>query len=440
MSSFDLWPFEDVRSVGRRGELEILVGTAPDGPPVTIVRVAPEAASDAGLRRRFKDAVEAATRQAGADDPPILWADTATLVPWAATYDDRMQRGADLIGGIFASGASGASGAGGAGAAAAPSLGVASGGPPAGPSGEKSIPALDGPEAAGPYPGAGVPPTAHAMPQGPGAPPFPPPPPPGGQPPGPPGDGPAKRGSRAPLFIALGVGGLVLVLLLGTGISLGLTRERDPLSEPGTKPPASSSTGTHTVQFSPGPSTSSATPSASPTTTKPTLKSRQPVSVYGPTWKKGDKTFTMSFGQLGWSFRAPGDYDCLVVEDKARKLRINCLKLGAKKREERRLLIVDRKCTGSSCSAAERRTCETDIWGTKLSDKMRNKDKHTKYTYGTGRNKKTKQRLFYEYMGYYYKDDEGNRNRHVLVYGDSPKGDFATQIQKTINDIRTQAG
>lgn len=422
MSSFDLWPFESVRSIERRGELEILVGTAPDGRPVTITRVAPDVARDAALRRRFKDAVDAATRHPGLDDPPILWADTSTLVPWAATYDDEMRRGADLIGGIFVSGAAGAG-------PAQPSAG-----PTEQPhTGEKSVPAIDVSDAPMThrfdrqrygYPGAyheqqGVPPASY--PAAPGA-------------PGPPG---GRRGSRTSLYIALGVAGLVAVLLLGTGISFGLTRERDPLGEPGSAPPSSSPVSSQSVQFSSGPATESPTPSATATTPKPKLKDRKPVSVYGPTWKEGEKTYTMNFAQLGWAFRAPGDFDCLVVKDTSAKTQVNCTKLGAGKNQARRVIIVDTQCSGTSCSAAERKKAETSLQGDR--PKLKKKDKHTKYRAGTFTNEQNDKKYFGEYMGYYYKDAKGDLTRHVFVYADAPTGKYATQVQKTVNDIRTQA-
>lgn len=440
MSAFDLWPFENVRSVARRGDLEVLEGTSPDGLPVTITRVAPAAAQDSATRRRFRDAVEAATRQAGPDDPPIMWADTSTLVPWAATYDDAGRRGADVIGGIFESGAGAATSE------------------PSGPGqsvhhttsfGEKSVPALDEFDSVAPAgrdTGPGVPPPpgygpVH-HPSDPGRGPAGPPPLPGQPPPAPSPGGPG----RGPLYVSLGVAGIVVVALLGTLISFGLTRDRDTAGEPGSTLSASTSipATAPSTQFSTGTASPSATlggsgtPTGSPSQERPKLKNRKAIAVYGSTWKSSDKTFTMAFTHLGWAFRAPSDWDCLVTKNSPSKKQINCTKLGAPDDSSRRVLIVDRLCSGDSCSAYERKRAETDIWGKR--PKMKKKDSTTKFLAGTFTNTQNKKKYFGYYMGHYYKNSSGKLNRHVLVYGDGPVGSIGTQVQKTINDIRTQAG
>ncbi|MGH3096062.1 MAG: hypothetical protein ACRDMV_08705 [Streptosporangiales bacterium] len=451
MSAFDLWPFTDVSTVERRGELQVLAGISPDGLPVTITRLTPDTARDAALRQRFKDAVEAATRHTGPDDPPILWADTSTLVPWAATYDDADHRGADLIGHIFESDV------------AAPEQTSHVTRVPQQSDSEKSVPALD-PNAYGSYGGpaqtrdAPAPqydtprplydtprPVEHTTPHpgrlgqpaGPGGPPRPPG---GGGTSG--GDGKGGGASRTPLFIGLGVGGLVVVLLLGSLVALAATRERDTSGDPGKVPTAAqSSSSTPTNQITTAPAKSSPTASSSPTeSAKPKLKDVKPVSVYGPTWKKGDDTYLMAFSQLGWAYRAPGDFDCLVREHTSAKTRITCTKLLGKKSKSRRVLLVDRKCSGKSCSGKEQKKVEKDPWGRKVHNWKR-KGKHTKYVTGTFHNTDNDKKYFGFYMSYYYKDGKGHRNRHVLAYGDAPaKSKYAKQIQKTINSIRTQSG
>lgn len=451
MSAFDLWPFTDVSTVERRGELQVLAGTSPDGLPVTITRLTPDTARDATLRRRFKDAVEAATRHTGPDDPPILWADTSTLVPWAATYDDAEHRGADLIGHIFESDVT-------ADAQTSHETQVQQQ-----TDSEKSVPALD-PNAYGSYdtpaPAHDTPPPQYETPRplydtprpvehstprpghpgGPGGSPAPPSQPPGGGTGG--GDG-KSGGSRTPLFVGLGVGGLVVVLLLGSLVALAATRERDTSGDPGKVPTAAkSSSGTPTNVISTGASdTSSPTSSSSASeSAKPKLRDVKPVSVYGPTWKKGDSTYLMAFSQLGWAYRAPGDFDCLVRDHTSKKTRITCTKLLAKKSKSRRVLLVDRKCSGKSCSAKEEKKAEKDPWGRKIHNWKR-KDKHTKYVTGTFHNKDNDKKYFGFYMSYYYKDGKGHRNRHILAYGDAPAGSkYAKQIQKTINSVRTQSG
>src|SRR5690606_4921544 len=319
----------------------------------------------------------------------VLWADTATLVPWAATYDDPQLRGAALIARIYSSGS-------------APDVGAAPSATPQQAPGERSVPALDDEP----------PPTYHT---GQGDPSYAPQPP---QPPQPPV--PRERRSRAPRLVAFAAGGLVLVLLLGVAISIGLTREPEASGSPSESP---SAVPTESLEFSPGPSTAPPTPTPTATTPKPTLKPRKPVSVYGPVWKKGEKTYTMDFAQLGWAWRAPGDFDCLVVEQTKNKVRVTCTKLLKKKPDDnRRLLIIDRQCSGTSCSPAEQKLCGTDKDGYK--PPLKKKDATTRYNTTTYKDKKTKDKTFAEFMLHYYKGKSGPRNKCVLVYVEGKVGAY----------------
>lgn len=374
MNSFDQWPFDDVRSVERRGDLEVLQGISPDGVPVTITRLAPDVADRRAAHERFRLAVQAATRQAGADDPPVLWADTAALNPWAATHDDPHRRGAALLSAAYQS--------------------------------------------------VGAPPGARE--QQPYGPPWPP---------RAPGD-PQVSGqrSRLPWLLAFGAGGVVLVLLLGVAVSLGLTREVEALD-----PPTQEPVPTESVRFTPGPSVTYT--SASPTTPpEPKLKDRKPVSVYGPVWRKGEKTFTMNFYQLGWSFRAPGDFDCFVGNHTKTRTKITCTRILNKlKNDLRGMVIVDRQCSDKSCSAAERKTCRTDHTGQPVK-KLKPKDATTQYRTKSFTDQKTKRKGFALAMVHYYKGKSGHQNKCVLTLASGAVGKEAKQMQKTVNDIRTQTG
>ena len=96
MVSEESWPFHGERTVGRRGDLLVLAAQAPDGRPVTIVRLAPGAGPE--LHQEFRAAVRVAGEHAAARGlPRIAWHDLDTLLPWAATYDDPRHLGADLL-------------------------------------------------------------------------------------------------------------------------------------------------------------------------------------------------------------------------------------------------------------------------------------------------------------------------------------------------------
>lgn len=429
MTAFDVWPFTDVHTVGRRGDLDVLSGMSPDGLPVTIVRVAPDAARDGDRRRRFRAAVEAATRRATADDPPILWADTATLVPWAATYDDAAHRGAELIAGIYESGELATGGAPGTPAAPAAQ-------PPAA---EKSVPALD-PESLVGYqtmqpgygtPSYGTPPAYGTPPSGPGMPAAP-----GQQPPG------GGSRSRAPLMVGLGIGGLVLVLLLGSLIAVGLSR-KDRSIEAGATSSTYQAPQTATAHISTGPESPSPTPGESSSASgspKPTLRAVQPKPVVGPMWTSKDHTWLMAYSQFGWAFRAPHNYNCFMGTDTEIKRKVVCWgpKPGGRKEASDGFTMVVQQCATTTCTAKEKKLYDTDPWGRPVKH-AKTKDSTTKYATGIKKDAKDGNRRYYiEWIGHYYV--RGGHMYHISAAGDAPAGTLGVNLQKTLNDIRTQSG
>ncbi|MBO0890840.1 MAG: hypothetical protein J2P14_07980, partial [Acidothermales bacterium] len=407
MTAFDMWPFTDVHTVERRGDLDVLSGMSPDGLPVTITRVAPDAARDGDRRRRFRDAVETATRRATADDPPILWADTATLVPWAATYDDAAHRGADLIAGIYESGELATGGAPGAAASTT-----------AQPPEEKSVPALD-PESlaryqtlqpgyeAPPYdaPGQGPPPSGPGLPQAPGH--------------RAPGGG---SSARTPLMVGLGIGGLVLVLLLGSLIAVGLSRKNESV-EAGATSSTYQAPQTATAHISTGPESPSPTPGESSSATaspRPTLRAVKPMPVVGPMWSSKDSTFTMAFSQFGWAFRAPHNYNCFMGTDTEIKRKVVCWgpKPGGRKQASDGLSLVVQQCAKNTCTAAEKKLYDTDPWGRPVKH-AKTKDATTKYESKTNTDKQDGGRKYYvEWIGHYYV--RGGHMYHISAAGDAP--------------------
>lgn len=427
MTAFDVWPFTDVHTVERRGDLDVLSGMSPDGLPVTITRVAPDAARDGDRRRRFRAAVEAATRRATADDPPILWADTATLVPWAATYDDAAHRGADLIAGLYESGELGTGGSPGA----APSA-------PAQSPAEKSVPALD-PESLARYqtlqPGYGTPSydtsPGYGVPAGPGLPQAP-----AQQPAG------AGSTSRTPLMVGLGIGGLVVVLLVGSLIAVGLSR-RDPSIEVGATASTYQAPQTATAHISTGPESPSPTPSESSSATsspKPTLRAVKARPVVGPMWGSKDRTYTMAFSQFGWAFRAPHNYNCFMGTDTEIKRKVVCWgpKPGGRKEANDGFTLVVQQCAKTTCSASEKKLYDTDPWGRPVKH-AKTKDATTKYVSRFNKNDKDGNRRYYvEWIGHYYV--RGGHMYHISAAGDAPAGTLGVNLQKTLNDIRTQSG
>lgn len=434
MTAFDVWPFTDVHTVERRGDLDVLSGMSPDGLPVTITRVAPDAARDGDRRRRFRAAVEAATRRATADDPPILWADTATLVPWAATYDDAAHRGADLIAGIYESGEFAAGDTPGR-----PSTpGAVASGPAQASSAEKSVPALD-PESLVGYqtiqPGYGTP--SYDSPPGYGRPPQGPALP---EPPGPPPGGGST--SRTPLMVGLGVGGLVVILLVGSLVAVGLSR-KDATVQAGSTASTYQAPQTATARISTGPESASPTPGESSSATsspKPKLRNVKPKPVIGPMWGSKEKTWLMAFSQFGWAFRAPRDFNCFMGTDTEIKRKVVCWgpKPGGRKNANNGFTMVVQQCAKTTCTAKEKKLYDTDPWGRPVKH-AKKKDATTKYVARFQKDAKDGNRRYYvEWIGHYYV--RGGHMYHISAAGDAPAGKLGVNLQKTLNDIRTQSG
>lgn len=374
MTADELWSFTDVRTADRRGDLLVLVGTAPDGAPVTITRLAPGAATDPVTHRRFHDAVEQARQRAGAGEPHIAWWDTATLSPWAATYNDPQHRGADLIGGIYDP-------------RTAP--------PP--PPVPEPVPTAVGRRRA-----------AHAS-------------------------EPSLVQRRLPLLVGACAG--VAVLVLAGGIS-GAVFGGDDSAGP---TPAATST---TLPSAPtSRSTDDQFGTASPGTTtgqKPTLRDVEPKVVYGATWKAGDDTHTASFAGQDYAFRVPGDFDCFVAGTTSQASHLRCLRLLAEPTETRQVAVVNRDCT-AKCDKAEIRLFESVLVGSDKA-KWKRKDKTTRYAVEKFVNEQNGERYFRFYLSHVYPDEAGKRVKHVAAVGEAPVGSYAKQIQKTLNDVRTQSG
>lgn len=366
------WPFTDVRTVGRRGDLLVLSGNAPDGVPVTITRLAPGPATDPATHRRFHEAVEEMRRRTAPDDPPITWWDTRTLSPWIATYADTAHRGADLLAGYFAPGA---------------------------------------------YPGQGPPPLYPPAPvQAPDA-------------------ALASVGRRfLPRIIA---GGVALVIVVMTLAVVGaVVRSGSEASPSGTSTLTGAPTSYATSSSSPGLATGN--PSSSTPEPKPTLRRVKPKAVYGPTWKPDDDTYTMAFAGDDYAFRAPGDFDCFRAGATSRDTYIRCTKLLAVPEEARRLTVINQVCAKTTCSSTEWKPMVKRLGV--APKKWKTKDKTTRYAVETYRNEQNGEKYFRYYLSHTYPADDGKLGKHVSAVAEAPVGRYAGQLQKTVNDIRTQSG
>lgn len=383
MSVDESWPFHGERTVGRRGDLLVLAAQAPDGRPVTIIRLAPGAGTE--LHQDFREAARVAGEYANARNlPPVAWQDLDTLLPWVATYDDPRHLGADLVERVLEVGP----------AAFAPD--------DLPPSAIVSAPGGH----SGDLPPEWTPPRDTSK--------------------------PLKR--HALMLGAVG-GGLALVLII-TGLAFGFAHSRDDAQPTPTRQTTLSS-------WTPPTAVPGVTSTDGPTRTSrprpsPTLAHRKPVSVYGPTWNRHDATTTIAFPELGWAFRTARGVDCLVTGEYKKLTKVTCINLRALGKGPRRITIVDQTCTKPRCSRQERKYLERDLSGHKVDWKK--KGKHTKYRVETFRHEQYHQRYLRFSMSHYYRDAKDRLRRHVSVYGEAPVGRSARKIEKVVNDIRTQTG
>lgn len=333
--------------------------------------------SSAELDERFRAAVAAVAERAGEHGyPSVAWRDLDTLMPWAATYDDPAHQGADLIERVLADGL------------AALGAGDARDGATSAPDGDPGSGELDetAPIASG-----------------------------------------RRRVARTRMMAAV-VGGAVAVVLVVVGATVGLVGARR-----GAEPSATRYTFAPTTLPSDN-STGGPGPTATPDDL-PTLRHVKPRSVYGPTWKRDDDTYLMAFSQLTWAFRTPRGMDCLIANESKLATKVTCINLLSIPKGARGITIVDRRCKAPHCTKAERKAFERDPSGETVHWKV--KDKTTKYRVERF-TRGDKRRYFGFHLSHYYW--HGRVRRHVSVYGEAPVGHPAKQIQKTINDIRTQSG
>ncbi|MGH3096063.1 MAG: hypothetical protein ACRDMV_08710 [Streptosporangiales bacterium] len=381
MVADESWPFHGEQTVGRRGPLLVLAAQAPDGRPVTIVRLGPGAGPE--LHEEFRSAARVAGEYADARGlPPIAWHDLRTLLPWVATYDDPRHLGADLVERVLEVG---------------PSV--------FGPDDLPPSAIVSTPEAA----------AGDLLRTAPGG---------------------TRRTPKRNRVMVSAVGGAVVLVMVLTGLAFGFAGSRSdaqpspvrhttvPSWTPPTAIPGVTSTGGSTHTARPRPS--------------PTLAHREPLSVYGPTWNRRDKTATVAFPELGWAFRTARGVDCLLTGEFHKLTKVTCINLRKLGKGPRRLTIVDQTCTKPRCSRQERKYLERDLSGHKVDWKR--KDKHTKYHVQTFVHDQYKKRYFRFSMSHYYRDAKHRLRRHVSVYGEAPIGRPARKIQKVINDIRTQTG
>lgn len=340
MPADELWPFTDVRTADRRGDLLVLEGTAPDGAPVTITRLAPSAATDPVMHQRFHDAVEEASRCIGPNDPRIAWWDTATLSPWAATYDDPHHRGAEMIGALLDP------------ASALPAAEMV-----------QEAPA----DAARLQPADGGPPR------------------------------PTGLQRRLPLLVGTVAG--VAVLVLALGITGFVTRER-----PTAQQSSPAATGTSAPSMPTATGTDDPTGTRQPTPTKkPTLRKVKPKAVYGPTWKRDDHTFTVDLAGLDYAFRVANDYDCFLAGNTKDATHVRCLKLLAKDARMRNLTVTNRQCMGYKCEPDQIRLFEALLEGNEHVEWKR-KDETTRYFVKRYVNPLNGEKYFKFFLSHVYED------------------------------------
>jgi hypothetical protein len=389
-------PFSGVWTVHRASMVELLTGFDRSGRPVTIVALSPEAGADPRWCAEFADLVARDGTAVGPMDSTIHESDLYGPRPWAASYPEPGRRGAErlltYLPGAVPEGTDPS--------ALLPTSGVISA-MQAGPS------VADGPFApqtsGAPYP-------QQYQQQPPSTPRYATPPP------------PSKSGGKGGLVVALLAVGLAVVFLLGCG-GFGIYKamssdEKKPVADQ-----TSSATPTPTEDNTAATPTPDATPSS-----EPTLKSGPAVSVVGPVWNAGDRTYTMAFRGSPFAFRAPGNFGCLKASNPPPGGSAwVCVAESAGPKG--RIAVIYRPCP-TTCSRAEQAKLDQDWLDAPVQYKP--KDSATRYHEKTAAGK-------YELtFSHYFGDTPGGAMKYqVAAFASSTTAD-APVMQKTINDIRTE--
>jgi hypothetical protein len=238
-----------------------------------------------------------------------------------------------------------------------------------------------------------------------------------------PGDSAAvtRKGPRWSLVAGVVTLGVLLVILMVLVVSLVKSG----------KPVAAAPTGAPTASVpSPSPSASSKQPGAQPTATGVPY-GKVPFSnakVKGPTWGKGDKTYTMKLPEIGLVFRTPPKWGCMRSSSATPpNIRWTCIDEGGSMSGAAltiELRTCDNGCPASAQKAARKEVSPQGNWTMS--------DRSTSYSQWTDGGDQKIMTLHFYHQG----NDRKGVNAEVIALGVAGKPSQTDAIWKTLNDIR----
>lgn len=247
---------------------------------------------------------------------------------------------------------------------------------------------------------------------------------PGSFTPGPPDGGPKKRqygilAAAAVLFLAF-VFGLTAFVVPGFLID---DADSAPVAEQPSKPPSTAAEPTTEAPRTTPPASDVKQPKS---TKKPTLERKKRVSVLGPNWTKGDKTFSMEFPGWPFAFRTPADFNCVAATspDMPDAYVWTCQGKGG------RVNLALQKCPGSCSKAAQAKLNKQWL------DEPTKAKKYRDRTYYV-ESKRNKEGKYSVDVAHYC---PRGKKWMAGVYVEAAKASNKAAMHKTMNDVVTQCG
>ena len=266
--------------------------------------------------------------------------------------------------------------------------------------------------------------------------------PPGGSSPAPayagpapyPAPAPAEPPARSRTGILIGLITLVTVLVMvGAGFAVLLHKNNSKDEKPNAAPPtvtASSPLPANTAGPSP-------TPSRSPLpSTTPTLRTAaKQISVVGPTWKAGDVTQLLTLTGWPFAFRMPEGWSCLRgTSTQVPDADVwGCVKTEGTSHQQRATAML-RRCP-TTCTADEQATMNNAWFDADERGSIKNFDPTTYYVEVP----KNDDGFYAIDFSHFYADKPGGTLTYEVGFWFQSPAKYKEEMQKTLNDIRSQA-
>jgi hypothetical protein len=162
------------------------------------------------------------------------------------------------------------------------------------------------------------------------------------------------------------------------------------------------------------------------------LKPNLPVmSVVGPTWAPGDDPQTVVLGRVPFAFRAPKSWSCSRDDRWVDGAQWTCGAPNGEAARPARMRLIVRPCAGG-CGEATRSKLDSD-W---LSG---NAPTYDRFDQNTNWYQTTSGGLYNLFLTHYFGEAPGAPLRwQVAAQGQAGEGEQAANLQKVVNDIRSQ--